>query len=287
MTTLADEILAALPAMLAESPQGATVVLGARKLAARDTDVRAAMRYLDTAKLAVFMRYPSGRLMHLLPLDHDFGHRMFVCGHCRVLFERPRKSKRANCSRACAQKAAWANPDVAERRLEALRAVKATPEARAKQVEINRRRWSDPAQHERLSEMNRQRWADPAMRARLSAGIQAANGSPEARAKAAAVRTELWADPEYRAKCSVSMREVRATPEVRARLSAAMKRRWQDPIQREKFIAANGARLASLNAKITGKKQSPEQVRKRVEATRRTKEAKASAAASDLLDRRS
>lgn len=266
MKTLADEILEALPALIAANPVGASVDDIATLLYAPAAHVRAAMVSLHESGRASLARWPGSKRRYLVPVGFDFGQRRRACLNCHLVFGRPPGSKRVCCTRSCSSAWAWTKPGEAERRGAAIRVALTTPEARLRQDETNRRRWSDPEQHLRLSEQNRQCWADPVQKAKRSASIQAVNGSPEKRAEASAIRSALWADPEYRERAGQAVREARARPDVRAKASAAMKRRWADPAQREKMIAATAPSRAKATAAVTGARQSPEHVARRVAA---------------------
>lgn len=247
MNTLGDEILAALPGLMATSPRGATVKAVCLALTVDGPHAREAMRYLDTTGRAVFMRYPDARTQYLIPLDHDIGF-LRVCAHCRVAFD-PMGAKRQCCTRSCANAWSWGQPGAAEKRSAAIKASKATPEAKEWQRKHNERRWSDPEQRAKLSAQNRREWADPAKKAQRSASIQAAQGSPEKRAEYRDIRKALWDDPEYRERTTEAVREARRRPEVRAKISEGMRRRWQDPVMRAKYIAANQRKAADRKAR--------------------------------------
>lgn len=245
MKTLADEILDWLPGFVADEPRGATVADICEALIVGQPHVRAAVKALDTAARAIFLRYPGAKTHYLVPLDF-LSRERGACANCRVVFDQPRGRKgRICCGRSCAVAWTWKRPEVAENRKIAMLAQRATPQARAKIVEQNRRRWADPEQHTRLIEQNRRRWADPAYNARTAAAIQAVNGSPEKRAQASAIKKAMWRDPEYRARVVGAVTAAHATPERRAQQSDAMRRRWEDPDQRAKFLEAGRNALRS------------------------------------------
>lgn len=263
MRTLADDLLAVLPALMSRHSSGPMVKDMAAYLAASPMSVTEAARYLDIAQLAIFLRYPGSKARHLVPPDFAPGPDLRICANCRIVFERPKTSKRVCCGRSCANGLSWKDTEAAEDRKIAIRASKATPEARAAQAELNRRRWSDPEQHERLSEQNRRRWADPATKAQRAASIQAVNGSPEKRAKASATRKALWADPEYRERATAAIKAAKNTPEARALFSELLKARWRDPVLRQKYLAATRRNAAVAAEKVRGVKQSAEHIGRR------------------------
>lgn len=271
MTTLADEILDWLPGFMSEEPRGATVADICEALIVGQSYVRAAAMALDTQGRAIFLRYPGAKTRHLVPLGHDAGPGRGICANCRVVFEQPAKGRRICCGRSCAVSWQWKNLDVAERRRASILAERATPEAHERALRNNAKRWAREGERERLSEQNRRMWADPAKKAQRSASIQAVNGSAERRANCAAIRRELWSDPEYRARATAAIRASKTTDEARAKHSQEMKRRWADPLLREKYLAATRDNCAKAAAAAKGRKQSPEQVSKRIERTLATK----------------
>ena len=101
-----------------------------------------------------------------------------ICIECGLEFDRPRKSKRQTCSRACWAAFGWKkNPD---KRIASIKAALTTPESRARSTEINNRRWAIPGARAKLSAWNRDRWADPATAAAL--GLHPGLVDPERRA---------------------------------------------------------------------------------------------------------
>jgi len=273
MKSLADEILEHLPEMFDATALGPTVADVCSRLDIGPAHARAAMKRLDEEGRALFVRYEGSKRRHLLPLD-ALEHPAAACAYCRLVFERPPKSKRVCCTKACGIRWSWTNPSSRANRTAAIQRSAGTAEFSAKAVERNRIRWSDPAQRASLSEKNRLMWADPAVRARRSAAIQAVQGTPENRQKAARRKREQWADPDYRERHIEALRSAKRSPEARAKFSELLKARWQDPEMRAKFMAANAARAAANAERNRGRKQSPETIRKRVDSTRRTRAAK-------------
>lgn len=68
--TLADEILAALPAMMEKHPKGPTVKAIAVQVDADEFHVRQACRQLSKDRRAVLARRPDSSAYHLVPIDH-------------------------------------------------------------------------------------------------------------------------------------------------------------------------------------------------------------------------
>ena len=165
-----------------------------------------------------------------------------ICVECSKEFERPRKSKRQTCSRACWAALGWkSNRDD---RIASITAQKRTPEGRAASVETNRKRWSRPGEREKLAEYNRRRWAQPEIKFALSAAIRD-GWTLERRAEFAAFRARQWAEDEaYRAKNVAAIRAAKSTPEARAKFSALLTARWRDPKSRAVYVAAMQRRVA-------------------------------------------
>lgn len=233
MKTFADEVLAALPDLMAAHPDGPTVAAVARHLESVPADVRVAFETLDTAERATMIRY-RGRAVHLIPL----GSRL-ACRHCHIEFARNSKSKARCCSRKCGIAWSWTLPGVREKRGAAIKAQKATPEAIALHAEINRKRWSKPGEREKLAERSRRMWADPEQKAKLAGKIKAEHSTPEKRAFYGEARRREWQDPTQRAKREAALRKALCTPEYRAKSSEVKKRQWRDPVWRAKWTAAN------------------------------------------------
>lgn len=256
--TLADEIMGALPSLMAVHPQGPTVAILADQLSADSASVRLAVRQLDDDCRAKLCR--RGKAWHLLPADDPTP----VCPVCMAAFERPRKSERITCGRSCAVALSWRNEATRERKSQAIRAALATPKARARLAAHNKRRWAKPEERAKLSEQNRRYWADPVNRAARSAAIAKQHGTPEYRAKASEIRRRFWRDPVSRRKMVEGIRRSKQTPEARAKFSALLRARWQDPVWRAKWMAAVRANALKAAEKTRGKRQPREQVQKRI-----------------------
>lgn len=110
----------------------------------------------------------------------------------------------------------------------------------------------------------------------MSAAIRAVNGSTDSRKRAADYRRAYWQDPEARDRMIAAIRAGQ-TPETSARHSRANKLRYSEPASREKYLEVSRRNIAKATAAIKGKKQSPEQVRKRTESMKRTKALKRTA----------
>lgn len=236
MITLLDEIVAALPGLMQAFPDGPTVQGVASHLCADAPSVRRALFALDADGRALLVRANRGGPYRLVPI----GSAVQACRMCHVAFERPKKSKRVTCSRACAVALSWRDEGTAERRSASIRAERATPQARERASANNRKRWSRPGEREKLADQSRRRWADPVTRAELSCAISAVNGSPVMRAKYSAIRKALWQDEAYRKKTTAGIHRSTSTPEARAKFSKLLKARWADPVWRKKYMAAVG-----------------------------------------------
>ena len=188
MKSLADRLLEIVPA------RGLTMRAGARQLSVDLAKVSRAFYRLDKEGRAKLVRRKGGNTFYLVPA----GDPILACKHCHVEFERPRKSKRQCCSRACGIAWSWTLPGVRERRSAGILAERQTPEAKARTERHNRTRWSKPEEHQKLSEQNRRQWADPVAKAKRSVSIQAAHGTAENRRAWSERRAKMWATPEYR-----------------------------------------------------------------------------------------
>lgn len=190
--TFADELLAMLPTIIATHPLGATIDEAGRRLASPRQFVREAFDTLNAEGRAIMVRRRGGRVIYLVPSDYP----ITACKNCHVEFEPKWKAK--CCSRACSISWSWRQPGVAEKRKAGIRAERKSPEAKARLAAHNKRRWAKPEEHAKLSEQNRRQWANPVYRAKRSAGIQAANGSPEARRAWSKLRSKAWAENRER-----------------------------------------------------------------------------------------
>lgn len=267
--SLAAEIVAALPAMMAEHPRGPRAMDAAKHVAAPYTAALKAFDAIKAEGLAIVVRYPGLKARHVVPIGHDFGENGRACAYCDLLFFVPKKSdKRRCCCRACGIAWSWTKPGVAERRCVGIRAERETPKAKERLAAHNQRRWAKPEEREKLGEQSRARWADPVQRAKLSASIQAVNGSPEGRARQSRIKKEAWKDPAYRESHVAAVRAHHGKPESRAKFSKLLRERWQDPILREKYLKATRAN-ARIAAEVNrGKRQTPEHIAKRTKKRR-------------------
>jgi hypothetical protein len=266
--TIAEEILAALPSLMAEHPLGPHIGQVASALSMDRPSARLALFALEADGRARIVR--RGPAMHLVPADYP--HR--VCPICRAEVKPKPKSKRVTCSRSCAVALSWKNETTSAQRKASIRAERTTPKARARLAAHNKRRWAKPEEHAKLSEQNRRRARDPVVKAQRSIVMSAKNGTPEKRAMYSAIRKAYWADPARRQKMIDGMRRSKQTPEAMAKFSALMKARWQDPVWRAKWTEANKRR----NDHIRGKKLTTKQKQQRREARERNKAAQAEGA---------
>lgn len=152
-----------------------------------------------------------------------------ICVICGVEFAQTRKRlrdpDRKTCSRSCAVKLAWSDPEKASTRKKSIRE-SFTAERKAALSEQNVARWARPGEREKLSEGNRKRWADPEFKKRTSASIATAQRTPENRKRYSDIRRAAWQRPDYRAKNIASNKLSHSTPEAKARTSAQMKMLW-------------------------------------------------------------
>lgn len=211
--TLAEEILAVLPDLMAAHPDGPALADVAARLSATWADVRRMAGRLDAEERAILVRRKGSRTLYLVPTDYP----ILACRHCHVAFERPKKSKRRCCSRSCAIAWSWTRPGAAEKRRAGLRAERSTPEARERQSHRSRQRWDRPGERAKQAERNRRRWADPETRDAMSAALRQAQGTPERRAKYSAIRREAWADPAFREKTVAGIRRSKAKAKAKRR----------------------------------------------------------------------
>jgi hypothetical protein len=233
MKTLADEVLALV------GPNGVSLIEAAKALVADKPSVRAAFLKLDAEGKAIAARSRGqGRAWRLLSL----GDKTPVCKICHREFERPRKSKRATCSRECWASFGWHNPEGKQKRIAAIKRQRASAEGRANTAARNKTLWSDPKQRERLAEWSRKRWSDPEVKAKMSAAIHAVQSKPEMRARYSEIRKAQWKDPVIRERMHEAAKKSQKTQAYREKLRKLVKERWKDPYFREKWTKANAAR---------------------------------------------
>lgn len=278
MKTLADEILDALPALIAQRPEGATVEDITELLYVPATNARAAMKALGEDGRALLVRYPGSKRRYLVPLDHGFGDRRRPCASCGLVFLPPAKSGRRCCSRPCSIRWGWDRLDAGARDARTANAREGcrSAENRARVTAQNNARFADPAERENIAAHNRRRWADPVARAKNSANIQRVQGSPEYRRLYSELRRAMWDDPEYRERCIAAMTAAKRTPEARAKFSALLRERWKDPAWRKKWEDGIAGVRAAARAN-RGKKHSPEHIAKIVASRKATMEARRAA----------
>lgn len=242
----------------------------AAAIVSEEAAVRRAFERLESSGKAKIVR--RGRGLHLVPADWPVP----MCIVCRAEFERPRKSKRVTCCRSCAVSLSWKNPDTKQQRVASIKDERQTEEARARAIRNNKKRWSRPGEREKLSERNRQMWADPYENAKMSVAIQKVQLTPERREFQSKQIKSRWDDPKGREKLVRGIRNSKSTPEARAKFSRLLRERWQDPEWREKYLAATRKNSAKGAEKTRGKKQSEEQIAKRVASTSAARSARKS-----------
>lgn len=214
MKTLADEMLAALPTMMAGDGNGPTLAEMSVRLSAALPNVRAAAHELCVSGGAKLAR--RGRTYHLLPISDPTP----VCIICHGVFQPVAKKTRA-CSHSCARRMAWQNEAMRERHRSSLKRTKSTPEAKANASKVHKARCADPSYRSQMSERNRASWADPATRAKRLVSIDKAWKDPERVDKASKRRTRDWQDPAFRQKAVAAMRKGKRGRTKRAVLKLA------------------------------------------------------------------
>lgn len=196
---LADEIMSALPGLVAARPLGPTIGEIAARLAAPDGYVREAMIGLEADKRAKIVR--RGKSLHLLPIDHPTR----VCCICRAEVVAERKST-VTCSHSCGRKLAWQNPEMREKHRRSVKAALQEAERRAKMTTKSRRYWARQENREAASEAIRKTWQDPEVKGRRLVGIDKAWESEERRTKQSKRRIKDWQNEEFREKTVAAMR---------------------------------------------------------------------------------
>lgn len=249
LPTVADELLCALPEIIAQNPSGATVKMVADQLGLDAASARAAMSRLNLEGRATLMRRRGSREQYLVPNGYRLAPGYIICANCGLHFDRPSKSKRRCCSRGCGIAWSWLLPGVKERRVAGIRAERATLGAKARAAKLNEKRWARPDERKRLSEWNKKRWSNPAIKADLARAIRLEHSSAEKRKFYSDHRKRAWADPATREKYLAGIRKSKRSPEARAKFSALLKARWQDPVWRKKYMAA-----VKKNAKKNGRR---------------------------------
>lgn len=234
MRTLAEEIVAALPALMRLHTRGPTVAEIASHIACPAASVRAALTVIKARRLAHVVRY-SEKTLHVVPRGH-FGPAYGACEVCDAFFSRAPRSVARCCSRSCANALGWRGEGQKEKRCAALSEAQSTPEAVARTHAVNKRRWSKAENREKLSKQNRREWADPAKKLRRSAAIQAKQGAPSQRKHYSEMRKADWKRPEYRDKCYAAATAAQRSDANRAKLSEKAKQRWANPEMRAKYI---------------------------------------------------
>lgn len=280
MITLADEMLAALPGLLGQYPDGPSLRVIASKIGADIASVRRAAKQLNTDARADLMRRPDSREQFLVSFRYRKALGLRYCAHCDGTFQAERTktstgsyySDRRCCSRKCGIAWSWSRPGVRERRAAGIAVSKGTPEAMSQLADHNKRRWSKPEERARLAEQNRREWADPVKASLRAQSIAAVNGSPEMRELYSNLRKNWWKDPAMREKMQAAMTAAHQTPEHRLAAHERMKARWQDPEYRKKMIAATKQNLRKAIAANRGRKQPQSQIQKRVSSTRAAKQ---------------
>lgn len=244
MTTLADEILTALPSLVQPYSKGLTIKEVAAHFCCSVADASAAFDELRSTWRAQVVRHGErGGTRRVTAIGHDFGLPGAFAKACRLCENLYQSQNEFYCSKKCSATDRWNRPGYKERVRAALSAAQSTPEAVARTRAVNKKRWSQPGEREKLSEHNRTvKWADPITRAKLSAGIQRVNGSPEMRKKISDRKKKEWQDPEYRERHVAAVRAHHQKPESREKFAELLRKRWEDPEMRAKYTRANRER---------------------------------------------
>lgn len=277
LPTLADEVLTALPALFARFPDGVPLARFVDALGADIASIRRAAKQLNVDARADLMRRLDSREQFLVPLRYRKAAGFRYCANCGETFVLPPESNRRCCSRACGIAWSWTRPGVKDRRVAAIKAERKSPEAQARIAAHNKTRWSRPGEREKLAEQNRREWADPVKRALRAQSIKAVNGSPGMRKFYSDMRKAWWADPVMRKKMHDAALASQSTQEYRLKLSALVRERWRDPVWRKKWEKSSRLNAQKASAANVGRKQSPGHIRKRVDAAKRSRSAKAEA----------
>lgn len=278
--TLADEIIAVLPALLTKFPSGPLAPAVASYIAADVPNVRRAFISLESDGRAKIVR--RKRALHLVPPDHPIP----VCIICRAEFK-PAAKKTRTCSHSCARHLAWQNEDMRERHRASVIAARANPAERERQSKLHKERCADPAWRQKMSNQNRRSWKDPFSRAKRLSSIEAAWKGDRAKGrieKARKKKLALWSDPDWKERTCEAMRTGKRGRFKRAVIAlVAGSKTIESPeiacrvgltVEQVKIIWRRAARLGEVERRPVDerrRRQSPELVQDRVAKTRARK----------------
>lgn len=145
------------------------------------------------------------------------------------------------------------------------------PETRAKVSAAGKGRKASPATIEKLKAIMRDRIVSDEARANMSKSAKIRAATPEYKERMSKLHKGKKLTDEHKAKLSAALSN--PSPETREKLSRAASNRKHSPETLAKMRADRASpewsAMCATGAK--GKKQSPEQIRKRVESTRATK----------------
>lgn len=192
MRSLADRVLAALPAL--DAPLARDV---AAHLGTDEPHVRQAFERLDADGRAKIVR--RGRGLHLVPADYPGK----VCPVCRAELGKRQRGK--TCSKSCGMKVAWTKRD-RQRQSEVMSAsrAKVSPQGRENMRKAHR----TPEYREKVSRRNRANWADPVKKMQRVVSMEEAWKGDKAqlrRQRASKKKLSLWQDPEWKATTIAAM----------------------------------------------------------------------------------
>lgn len=282
LPTVADEVVAALPALLKRHPAGPLAAQVAAHIHIDYQSARRAMETLDADKRARIVR--RGRGLHLVGPDY----RGRLCVICRKEFKATRKET-LTCSHSCGRHLAYRNEDMRRRHRQSVKASR-TPELRERQSRIHSERCADPAVRQQMSDNNRRSWRDPVKRANRIVAIKDAwrgEKATQRRAKARQKKLSLWADPEWKQQTVEAMRTgsrgrfkrgvlglLHRNSKITAQEIAGDLGLSQEQV---KIIWRRSFRLGEIERKPPDgrRRQSADHVNKRVESTKRTKSSEA------------
>lgn len=130
--------------------------------------------------------------------------------------------------RSATLSASWANPEVRARRLLALRASTATADFSQKARAAGIAATASPERRKTISRVSKANWADPGYRQRVVDAQVARFASREARIVHGELTRQALADPAIRARLSAGVKAALGRPETKAKQAARMRRRNTD-----------------------------------------------------------
>jgi hypothetical protein len=263
LPTLADEILAELPAMLQAHPDGPIAGDVADHMAASIANVRQAFLTLEAEGKAKIVR--RKRSLHLVGMSYPGR----ICVICRTEFHSTRKGTKT-CSHSCGRYLAWQNEDMRARHAASVRAAHSKPDVREHLTKINRERCADPEWRQRMSDQNRRSWRKPESRAKRILSMEDAwkgDRAVERREKARQRKLRLWSDPEWKRKAIEGMKTGKRGRFKRAVIAAVTTSEMDAPelaaslglpLEKVKIIWRRAFRMGEVNRQPSdGRKSRP------------------------------